>query len=130
MAFGLTSKEFESLLKTKSAKRYEYLIKKICDYEELWTLRTKTGFVVLGDNSNMEYIPIWPHPQFAEVFGTGEWENTSPIRIDLNDWIRKWIPGMIRDKRLIAPFPLNGESNPQVAPDRHLLDLQKELSKY
>ena len=48
---------------------------------------------------------FWPHPVFAEASAVAEWLGYKPRKIELDDWLEKWIPGMEEDRRMIAVFP-------------------------
>lgn len=39
----MNNKEIENVIKLDKTKKYEYFIKKIVDYEEVWSLRDEEG---------------------------------------------------------------------------------------
>lgn len=42
------NKEAENVLKLDNRKKYEYFIKKVADFEEVWSLRDEDGWATLG----------------------------------------------------------------------------------
>jgi hypothetical protein len=56
---SLTSKEFEAVIKLPANIRYEYLIKKVADSEEVWGLYDD-GWAMSSDDKGRLLIPFWP----------------------------------------------------------------------
>ena len=90
VTWNISGKEFENVLRLRPEKRYEYFIKKVADWQEIWSL-WKDGWVLMGDANHTEIVPVWPHPMFAEAFAVGEWLGYEPKRIGLDDWLTKWL---------------------------------------
>ena len=61
---------------------------------------------------------------------TDFWSGNEPRSIDLSAWLERWIPGMTRDRRLVAVFPTPSNRGVVVAPDRLKENLEAELSLY
>jgi hypothetical protein len=59
-----------------------------------------------------------------------DWEHEKPKPINLTDWLGKWIPGIIADKRKIAIFPLANDRGMVVDPDRLAMDLREAMAEY
>src|SRR5882724_9595574 len=109
MSWNMNGKEFESVVQLPPEKRYEYFVKKVADWEELWSLWSD-GWALMGDKGHGEAVPVWPHALFAEASAVGEWLGYAPKRIALEEWLNKWIPGMEIDHRAVAVFPVAGET--------------------
>lgn len=126
-----TEREIEALLRSLDQVRYEYAIKRVAGAEQLWSLRNEDGWVLYGTGDGRETHPIWPHQIYAKACAEDEWSDCEPVEIELAEWLEKWTPGMIRDKRMIAVFPIpkNGKTI-VVEPERFASDLQSELAKY
>lgn len=129
MTWNINGKEFESVSHLRPEKRYEYFIKKVADWQEIWSL-WKDGWVLMGDESQTEVIPVWPHPIFAEASATGEWLGYTPKKIPLEEWLTKWTPGMEKDHRMIAVFPVTTGKATTATPSKLKSDLEEELAKY
>ena len=130
MAYKPTEKEINSVFLLNGKTRYEYLIKRIVDTEELWLIKLEDKFVLLADDNENEGIPIWPHIKYIECFICDEWKNAIPFSMPVNIWINKWIPGMINDKINIAAFPNKELKAVFIDPNEHLKHLNYELEKY
>lgn len=53
----MNNKEFEAVIKIPGPKRYEYFIKKVVDYEELWGLYDD-GWAITEDDQGNKMIPF------------------------------------------------------------------------
>ena len=129
MSWTVNEKEFDAVTHLQPNHRYEYFIKKVADWQEVWSL-WKDGWVLMGDKSGGEFIPVWPHPTFAEAYAHAEWIGYAPRKIELKDWLGKWIPGMEKDGRTVAVFPTVGTKTPTIPPAKLKRDLERELSQY
>ena len=123
----MKEKEIESIIKLGPEARYRYFVVRVADADELWSLANEQGWVLSGDFSGREHVPVWSHSVYAERCAVGAWEGTVPKRISLEQWLERWVPGMIRDSRLIAVFPTPNHSGLSVEPKRVELDIKKEL---
>lgn len=129
MTWNLNSKEFENVTHLAPEKRYEYFIKKVADWREVWSL-WNDGWALMGDKQYEEMVPVWPHPIFAEASATGEWLGYKPKRIDLEEWLTKWTHGMENDGRMVAVFPVVEGRTTTASPLKLKSDLDEELAKY
>ena len=125
---SINSKEMESVVRLSGSKRYGYFIKRVVYMEKLWSLRNQDGWVLASDPSGNQVVPVWSHTEYAKLCINDEWSNCYPGFIDLRDWMNKWIPGMINDKRKIAVFPTIVSKGVVVDPQKLLNDLNEELS--
>ena len=103
-------------------------MKRVADWQEIWSLANVEGWVLYGDKSGQELVPVWPHPRFAEACAQGEWSDCEPRLIELDEWLDQWTPGMIEDKRLVVVFPTPDMRSTVVTPERLEADLRAELS--
>lgn len=124
------SKEIEAVLRLSGVERYMHFIKKVADYEEIWSLWEAGGWAMASDDYGRELVPVWPHPKYAEKCAQGNWQLSVPRSIELDAWMERWIPGIERDRRLIAVFPLANDKGVVVDPARLAADLNEELTNY
>jgi len=129
MEWLINDKEYASVLSLPAPKRYEYFVKKVADRGEMWSLWSTAGWVLAGDESGNEAVPVWPHARFARAFAVGEWTGEARA-IELGAWMERWTPGMLKDHRLVAVFPTSGSKGMIIPPERLRDDLEKELSLY
>ncbi|MGZ4845209.1 MAG: DUF2750 domain-containing protein, partial [Candidatus Angelobacter sp.] len=64
------------------------------------------------------------------AFAVGEWLGYKPKKIDLDEWLNKWIPGMEKDHRAVAVFPATESQTTTASPLKVKSDLEEELAKY
>ncbi|MFC1466140.1 MAG: DUF2750 domain-containing protein [Candidatus Brachytrichaceae bacterium NZ_4S206] len=129
MTWKINDKEISSVLALPPVRRYEYFVKKVADFEELWGLADERGWAMYGSDSGKELFPVWPHPKYAEMCATGSHSQCSPRRINLREWLESWLPQLLEEGRLVAVFPLPDDQAVFIAPDRLLIDLAEELAK-
>ena len=122
----LSPKEIEAVLALSAEARYEYLIKRVCDCEEIWSLAGDGGWSLMSDGGT-EIVPVWPHPDFARLCATGSFAHDKPAAISLDDWLERWCPGMDRDGRKVAVFPRPDLGAAVVHPDALAEDLRGYL---
>jgi hypothetical protein len=134
MSFKVHDRELASVIALPPQARYNYLLGKVADWKEVWSIADEGGWVLMGDSQGRELVPIWPAERFAAVCCILEWEGRTPKRIPLADWMSKWVPGMQADKRDVAVFPiLTGEGVNKgivVDPSKLAKDLEEALSAY
>lgn len=125
----MNSKEFENVLRLPASKRYEYFIKKVSDSEEVWGLYGN-GWATAQDNDGSIVIPFWPKKEFAQFCAKGSWEEYLPKSIGLEDFLDKWLPGMLKDNYKPAIFYTDNDQGIVVETDRLKNDIEEELENY
>jgi|SRR6185312_8056725 len=129
MTWLLNSKEFASVSHLPLRERYAYFVKKVADWEELWSL-WNDGWAVMGDHQGAEAVPVWPHRLFAETAAVADWSAYAPRKISLEEWLENWTAGMDRDGRMVAVFPTDVGAAVTVTPNKLKEDLEAEASRY
>jgi hypothetical protein len=124
----VNKKELEFVVKLPATKRYEYFIKKVADFKEVWGLYNDGWATTEDDNENI-LIPFWPNKEFSQFCAIGEWKNYVPEKIDLYEFIDEWLPGIKQDKYKPAIFCNNNDSA-VIEVDILLRDLNNELENY
>ena len=92
-------KEFETTVQLPAKKRYDYFIKKIVDFEEVWSLRNEKGWVMSEDEIIRKYrsFIFGRQRSMPLIVRLNYGENLLPEMIDLDDFLEEWLPGMIAD---------------------------------
>ena len=62
----LNNKEIEVVSKLPALKRYEYFIKKVADFEEVWGL-FDVGWAISEDDNGNSLMPFWSKKEFANL---------------------------------------------------------------
>ncbi|MBG9818389.1 DUF2750 domain-containing protein [Bacillus safensis] len=126
---SLNKKEFESTINLNLKKRYSYFIKKIADYEEVWSLSNEKGWVTSEDEDGRIQLHFWPTEEHAAYCAIDKWEGTVPEAIELEDFIEAWIPGMKSDGVGVSIF-YNNENSISVDVQKLKGDIEEELKNY
>jgi hypothetical protein len=130
MTYKLNDKQYEAVRRLPPPTRYEHLVKRAAAYRELWALQSKDGWVLGTDDQGREFVPVWPHPRYAEAAANGPWEGSTPVAIDVKDWLESWTPELIGSARLVGVFPVDQEANAAIDPEAFAADLEDELDLY
>ena len=86
-------------------ERYQYLITQAIATKELWLLQSQPGFYAMFEDDNgQEYIPIWPDKTQATLHSKGDWEEYSPEKVELLDFVN-WMKELKDDEIFIGAFP-------------------------
>ncbi|SEL57398.1 Protein of unknown function [Roseateles sp. YR242] len=104
-SYRFGTQEIESVLKQKNEVRFDYFIKRVADWGEVWGLKGPAGWVLLGDEQQNEVAVFWPFKEFAAICATGAWADSTPTSIDLDSFRARWLTGLERDGRRVAVFP-------------------------
>lgn len=129
MSYQVGPQELAAVMALPGAVRYQYFLNKVADWEELWSIGDDEGWVLSSDGV-AELVPIWPAAAFARACCIGDWQKDTPRSIDLDSWLEKWIPGLVKDQRSVAVFPLPNGNGPVVTPERLQSDLSEALKAY
>jgi len=105
-------------------------LQKVVDWQEVWSIRFPDGWVLYADDKGQQLVPVWPARAFAEACCTNEWAECTVEMIPLSEWLSAWIPGMIRDGRAVAAFPLPDDRGMIVEPKRMATDLRETELQY
>ncbi|AOH55144.1 hypothetical protein ABE28_012365 [Peribacillus muralis] len=124
----MNNKEVELVKKLPAPKRYEYFIKKVADFEEVWGL-FNGGWAISKDDVGNYLMPFWPKKEFANLCALGDWENYQAEPIELDEFIQGWLPGLKEDGIRPSIFWNNADSA-VLEIDLLILDLEEELKKY
>lgn len=111
MVWEIDDLEYASILKLSAQRRYQYFVKRVADWKEIWSLKDTDGWTLVGDEEGQEAVPVWPHARFAEGYAN-ENGGGKAKSIDLDAWRERWLPGLARDHRLIAVFPTPDSKGP------------------
>jgi len=122
-------KEFTALIGMPAPERYAIFVRRVADWQVVWGLRSEHGWRLMANEDGIEVVPVWPHQRFAEAIADVQ-KQEQPATISLDDWLNKWLPGMMRDGRQVAVFPIPGQKGIVVSPERLKADLLAECEQY
>jgi len=105
MSYALSAKNRESSLSLSDNKRYELFVSKVAEYGEIWSLANEEGWVTVVTDEGENCLPVWPHPDYAADWATGDWADCEPKMIPLDVWLERWTPGLDQDETLLVVLP-------------------------
>ncbi|ALM52424.1 DUF2750 domain-containing protein [Halomonas huangheensis] len=123
------SKQLELLSKKPVMDRYVFTIKKIADQESAWGLYND-GWALSG-NEGRQFFPIWPTEEAARACASNDWEDYTPLTIDVYYMVNELLQKLEIDGIGIAIFMVPDQSATATKSASELTsDLKNELSKY
>ena len=128
--YTLLSEQFSAVSALAGPVRFKHFISRVTDWETVWGLRNKSGWVVAGDDAGNSGFPVWPHPDYALACATGDWDGNSSAPIDVHDFVENWLPEMDADGVFIAVFPTPEMRGVPINASELQSYLQDELSQY
>ena len=119
-------REIEEVLRTDGAVRYRYFVKRVADWDVVWSLRNADGWVLAATADGQEVAPFWPFEAFARRSATGAWRDTAPEAIPLDAFMQRWLPGLAADGRAVSVLPGPEDRGAVVDPLQLLEDIADE----
>jgi hypothetical protein len=89
MTWVMDDREFEAVLSLLSQRRYAYLLKRVVDWERIWSLGTEEDWALSSDDEGQELAPVWPHERFVAACAEGSWcgwSVGSPVCSETREW--------------------------------------------
>ncbi len=126
MTYRLSQKEMVAVSGLNVEARLKHFVKRVANWEEVWSLRNSEGWVLSQASSGQESAPFWPHFAYAEACATNEWAGCEPHSIKLETFMEKWLPGLTKDQKLVAIFPTPISGGAIVHPELVLQELVAE----
>lgn len=108
MNWEITDEEISTTSRLSAEERYAYFVEKTLEYGQVWSLKNEEGWVLGEASEDTEAIPVWPHSKFAELCATGAWANHDAESIALDVFLKRFVPGMLADSRVLAVFEVPG----------------------
>jgi hypothetical protein len=97
--------EIAQVLLQPNEVRYEYFVKRVSDWELVWSLKGVDGWVMSADETGNEIAVFWPFEDYAKLCANGAWQGTVPKSIDIEAFLSRWLPGLYKDRRRVGIFP-------------------------
>ena len=130
MAKTVSDRELAAVSALPAAARYAHFIERVADWGEVWGLRTPDGWVTAAGDDGRPLLPVWPHARYAAACAVGAWAGATAEAIPLDRWREAWLPGLARDGRGVAVFPVPAGAGVPVEADRLAADLSDALEQY
>lgn len=71
----------------------------------VWGLESEHGWALCPthDNPELDVMPMWSQPEYAQLHAVGDWAEYKPVPIALEELLDDWLPGMHEDVTLVGP---------------------------
>jgi len=122
-------KEIENVSNLEPFERYEYFIKKIADFEVLFSLKSSEGNFAISETDDKYMLPLWSHEEFAKQNLNAGWESFQVYEISLEELETDIFSFISENNYLINVFPLNNKTGFVVNLEEFKRDLEEELEK-
>ncbi len=83
---------------------FDLFIANAIDTGCVWALKSEEGFALCPsvDNEELDVMPLWSQPEFAETHCRDEWGDYEVVPIALEELLDEWLPGMHGDLMLVG----------------------------
>lgn len=129
----VSKQELEAVTALSSEKRYNYFVKRICDWEQVWTLY-EDDYIVLNEAKNGKlYILLFPFKDFAEHYATNTrgMKGVSYKSFEINEFLETIIKKLQANNVSNAlVFPVANGYGLNVSMTDMVKDFQSELENY
>ena len=129
----VSKQELEAVTALSPEKRYNYFVKRICDWEQVWTLY-EDDYIVLNEAKNGKlYILLFPFKDFAEHYATNtrEMNGVSYKSFELCEFLETIVKKLQMNKVNHALiFPVADGYGLNVSMEDMVKDIQTELENY
>lgn len=126
----ITSKEIESVSKLSPFERYNYFIKRVADFEIIYTLVDGNNGLAIADIENKSLLSFWSAEEYAILNAVNEWKDYKPKKITLEEFEDSFIDLIIEKEYLLNIFPMNNKTGFVVNVHEFARDLASEMEKY
>lgn len=126
----ISNKEKEAIFRLSPNDRYSYFIKRICDWEEIWTIYDEDSIVLNKNNKDELFIFLFPFECYAKIYidETKDFYTYSTKKINLSNFLNRSIPTLSNYKvnnALVFPTPNGFGLN--ISLKAMKADIEKEL---
>lgn len=93
----------------------------------VWALQSEEGFALCPsvDNDEIDVMPLWSQPEYAQVHCAEEWAVYEVVPISLEELLEEWLPGMHGDLILVGVNWNRALEGREIEP----LDLVEEIDR-
>lgn len=125
---NMHEKKFENIMKLSNLERYEYLIRKVADFEEIYLIYGNLAEMYIANINGVDCPLVFPEKGFAEIF-TSKNFNSKVRKVDLYQFL-DWLGKDEEDSLKIAVFPDINNNASIVNASKLRADLLEECKQY
>jgi hypothetical protein len=125
----VSEKEYENVVKLSPQDRYGIFIRRVADWELVWTLANEEGYAFMRNENDGKFLPVWPGEFYAQkavpLFGT-----YSPLQIDLYEFLDTIVPDLEYRQIGLLVFPAVEADGLVVEHTTVIHDIKEECEQY
>lgn len=131
MPYKMHPKHYDNVMSFTAKERYLYLVNKVADWEQLWGIYNENeGWLLRTTEDNIEYLSIWPHPEFAKNIAKEYYPESNEEEMSLEFFMSDLLPKLQSDNVKIGVFPAP-EGTTWLMEAKDLLEvLEEECEQY
>ena len=130
MPYKLNEEQFKAVNDLPDHERYKHFVSKVADWQQVWGVRSVDGWLTPATPDHQDYLPLWPHPEYAKRIADKHWPGHEAEEFDYDFLISEGLDILSRDGMKVAVFP-NLEWQCILVDAKQLLDdLLVESEKY
>ncbi|MBB1537743.1 MAG: DUF2750 domain-containing protein [Prevotella sp.] len=129
----ITKQEFDAIIKLSPEERYVYFIKRICDWEQIWTLYSDDNLVLNEDKKGKLEVFLFPYETFVSYYahGTKSMEEAVGKCFHLDEFMGKVMEKLLsHDVNMALVFPVANAYGLKVTMKKLINDINEELENY
>jgi Protein of unknown function (DUF2750) len=128
--YELNDHEFAAVSALDGRKRFEHLLKRICDTELVYVLADSEDDLVVLDDDEADapsQLPIWPHPRYVQAYRASWGGGAECSHVELTPLIEELLPELAEAGVEIVVMPTDVQrSVPALRAD----ELRKAILSY
>ncbi len=105
MPYKMNEQQFNAVLALTNDERYQHFVSRVADWQQLWGVRTKDGWLIPVTPEGVEYFPLWPHPEYAQRVADENWPGHEAEQLDYELLISGGLDKLGNDNIKVAIFP-------------------------
>ncbi|BFM18421.1 DUF2750 domain-containing protein [Maricurvus nonylphenolicus] len=104
LSFNNELENFMEPLSNNTEENFDRFIVEAIETGCIWALEGEEGFALCPSekNDDIDVMPFWSQPEFAQAACVDEWSVYKPVAIALEEFLDDWIDGMHEDLLLIG----------------------------
>jgi hypothetical protein len=122
----VSDKEFESVTKLPAPKRYDYSVKTVVDWEQMWGLRDDGGWATVESPGGVPVFPLWPAKRYADACASEDWAGMVAEAFSVDDFVKEMAPSLRERGMLPGVFFTADQGSVNCQLDELLRDLGQE----
>jgi hypothetical protein len=89
-----------------SKERHDRFLQRVVEGREIWGLKSAAGWCVSpstrDESEGRQVMPFWSDRAYAQQCAKDDWVAYEPTTISLDEFLHRWLPGMVRDGVLVG----------------------------